>query len=171
MLRRLHEGRRVVHVGPAASQQQPRPGVARRPADAVVVGRVGVDVLVVDDGRGPAAQVFDQADHRRQVGLLLGQRLGHRPDGRRQPVEQRLVVGQAADEGLEEVGVGVDHAGHDGHVAGVEDRAGPGAHLVRRLPGAQRGDALAFDEQVAGVEHALAVVHGDDRAVFDEDGI
>ncbi len=83
----------IAHVGPAARQQKAHADLLGGAADAVVVARLGVDVLVVGHRGGAAADVLDQAEFGGNVGFLLGQRLRHRPDRRGQPVEQRLVVG------------------------------------------------------------------------------
>ena len=42
-----------------------------------------------------------------------------------QPIEQRFVVGQTADKGLKQVGVGVDHTRHHRHQRGVDNGFGP----------------------------------------------
>jgi hypothetical protein len=139
----------VAHVRPAARQQEAHADLLRRTADTVVVARLGVDVLVIDHRGGAAADVLHQPKFGRDVRLLLGQRLRHRPDRRGQPVEQRLVVGQPTQESLEKMRVRVDHARHHGHVCGVDAVMRGGAQRCRRLPRTHRGQRVIFDVDVA----------------------
>ena len=81
---------------------------------------------------------------------------------RLQPLEQRHVVGIAAEERLAEVDVGLDEAGQEIGAAGVDDVV---ARRVRFR--ADRHDASAVDGDRA-LDDVEAVVHREDGRVADE---
>jgi len=64
----------------------------------VVDPGVDVDVLMIDDRRGTGPQVLDHSDHGRQVRRITVEMHGTGPDAVAQPVEQRLVVGETAED-------------------------------------------------------------------------
>ena len=165
---RLHEGRVVVDVGPTTRKKEADPGLLRGSKDPVVVARLRVDVLVVDHGRGAAPDILHQTEHRGDGGIFFGERLGHGPDGDLEPFEQRFVICQAAQERLEQVRVGIHHAGHDGHVRRVDDGIGSLTQLDGRLAGSDRRDPIIDDEHVAGVVDAPRIIDRDYGAVLDE---
>ena len=158
----------VVGVGPAARQQEADAGLLRGAEDPVVVAGLRVDVLMVDHRRRAAADVLDEAQHGGDVRVMLGQRLRHRPDGDLQPLQQRLVIGQPAQEGLKQVGVRVDHARHDGHVRGVDDRIGALAQLEGRRTRTHGRDPIRFQEEVARRVYVSRIIDRDDGALLDQ---
>ncbi len=88
----------------------------------------------------------------------------HRPDPAPQPLEQRHVVGIAAEERLAQVDVRLDEAGKEVGAAGVDDV------VARRLRfRADRHDASAVDGDRA-LDDVEAVVHREDGRVADEGG-
>ena len=115
LLLRFHKRWMVAYICPAPRQQKAQSRFVGRAADAIIVAWLGVDILMVDHGGRATANILDHAHHGRYIRFLFGQRLRHRPDGRFEPIEQRFVIGQPANKGLEEVRVRVHHAGHYGH--------------------------------------------------------
>ena len=77
------------------------------------------------------------------------------------------VVAQAAEQGLKQVRMGVDQAGHDGVVCGVEPFY---VRVARQKIGvlADVLDAVAFDQYGTVTDDAPFRVHGDDAAIGDE---
>ena len=165
---RLHEGRMVVDVSPATRKKEADPSFLRGAKNAVVVARLRVDVLMVDHRRRAAPDILHQTEHSGDVSIFFGERLGHRPDGDLEPFEQRFVIGQAAQERLEQVRVGIHHAGHDGHVRRVDDGIRALTQLDGRLAGSERRDPIIDDEHVAGIVDAARVIDRDYGAVLDQ---
>ncbi len=166
---RLHEGRVIPHVCPATRQQEAHARLLRRAANAIVVARLGVDILVVDHCRGAAANVFDQPEFGGDVGFLLGERLGDGPDRCSQPFQQRLIVRQPAQEGLKQVRVRIDHARHDRHVRGVDAFTGGSAQRLRRCTRADGCDLVILDVDIARLVQRAGIINGQHCTVFDQD--
>ncbi len=85
-----------------------------------------------------------------------------------QPVEEDVVLGQAAGDPLVEVVVGVDQAGGDEVALGVD----PAYHVVQPARGgavADRLDPVAEQDHVAAGVLGVVGVDGGDRGVLDDD--
>jgi hypothetical protein len=65
------------------------------------------------------------------------------------------------------MGVGVDQPRHHHHAAGVDAL---GFRCDGRRFIADRGDAAVLHQQIAPLENASFGIHGDDHAVFDQQG-
>jgi hypothetical protein len=115
------------------------------------------------------------AGHHRERALRGGadHRLVDARPGRVQgdePVEEVVVGGQAPGDPLVEVVVRVDQArGHE--VAGGVDAAYDVLQALGGPARAERLDAVAGDDQVAGRVLGVAGVHGRDRTVLDDDAL
>jgi hypothetical protein len=89
-----------------------------------------------------------------------------RPHALLEPLEQRQIVGQAPEQGLAQMDVGLDEAG--------EEVAAPGGNLAirRRRAGRRRpdpGDHPVRDPHVPGDDRAV-VIHREDGGVADPEG-
>ena len=90
-----------------------------------------------------------------------------RPHVLLEPGVQRQVVGEAAEEGHRDVGVGVDETGYHQAPCGVDDsRSTVGGSDLRA--GAERNDRIAVNRQRAVRQNGAALVHGDDDAAEHE---
>ncbi len=87
----------------------------------------------------------------------------HRPDARLQPVEQRQVVGVAAEQRLAEVDVRLDEAGQQVVAASVDGAVVSGGASTSPID----DDAAVANHHVA-FDHVEGVVHGEDGGVADE---
>ena len=95
------------------------------------------------------------------VGLL------RRPDVVLQPLHERQIIGEAAEQTHGEVGVGVDQTGQDEASAGVDHLAG-GCVLEQILGETDGGDPAVGDGDGAVRDGFAPGLHGQDGAADDE---
>jgi hypothetical protein len=114
--------------------------------------------------RGAGEQQFRRRDTRGRAEGIGPVRGLHRPDAFAQPLQERHVVGETAEERLAEVHVGLNESGE--HV--------PAACVDHRVPmplrfGPDRGDAAIHDSNRT-LHDLEAVVHCEDGRVADQEG-
>ena len=144
------------------------PTVARMPVGAMASSTASVSctvsivstVVVPVRSSSWTASRAEAAQRRRRV------RRFERPHALLEPLEQRQVVGQAPEQGLAQVDVGLDEAG--------EEVAAAGGNLAigRRRAGRRRpdpGDHAVRDPHVPGDDRAV-VIHREDGGVADPEG-
>jgi hypothetical protein len=86
----------------------------------------------------------------------------HRPDARLQPLEQRHVVGEAAEQRLAEMNVRLHEPGQHVAAACLDDG------VVAVFVDAADGGDTAIADRDAAVDDGEPVVHGEDRGVAEE---
>ena len=146
---------RLGHDRPLPHLRQHLGGVG---AEEVHVGRGG-DPREELLGRGqPGAEAYDLGGHEAPF---------RRPDVVLEPLLQRDVVGDAAQQGHGQVGVGVDQARHHQAAAGVDDLAGR-CEPEELLCGAHRDDEAVVDGDRSVLDGRRAGLHGEDGPAQDQ---
>ncbi|CAB4814898.1 unannotated protein [freshwater metagenome] len=163
---RLGKARLIVAVRPAAGKEEPDTETVRRLQHCVVVGTTGVEVLMIDHRGSSGAEVLDDAHRRCSSDLRRGHHRRRRPDVVAQPVEQRLVVPETPEQGLEQMGVPVHHAGHHGATPGSDHLIGRPCRR-RGLPGANSHDLVTHHMNPPARMNSAHVIGRDDGSVLD----
>ena len=157
-----------VQIGPAAGQEHAQTDGFGGLGGSIDVGGGAAHLVVLDHGRGPAAQVLHQAQQAGQADLLGRHRRFDGPDHLLQPIEEGLVVGQTAKEGLGQVGMAVDQSGQHGHVGRVDATAGAARQVGRGIARAHTCDAIRLHPDPAAGVGRVPAVHGEDGSAFDQ---
>ena len=128
-----------------------------------------LEVIHVGVGGDSAAQHFEDAQARAPENEIFGDvpRFGGE-DVALQPVVERMVFGNAAEQTHRGVRVAVDHAGQDERAAGVDRLFRVAGFRFEIGALADRSDGVALDRDAAILDHAELGVHGDHRSAADE---
>ncbi len=151
---------RGIGVHHAFADDRPKPHGLERLEDGVGI----VHGLHRQHGRRPAQDQLGRRLLRRGRERLGRVRGFHRPDPRLQPIEQRQIVGIAAEDGLTEMDVRLDEPRQ--HIAAMRVNGAIGA--CARGCGPDRLDAPVPNQYVA-LDDVEGVVHGENRRAANQE--
>ena len=149
--------RAVVHQALADRRADARCG-----ASASSTTSVSCTVSIVSTVVVPVRSSSCDGEPRRGRAACGRVRRFERPDAPLQPLEQRQIVGQPAEQRLAQVDVGLDEAGEEVAAAGVD--LAIGRRRARRRRRRPRGDTPVHDPHVPGDDRAV-VIHREDGGV------
>src|ERR1700728_741096 len=128
-----------------------------------------LEVIHVSEAGDAAAEHFEDAETRAPEDEILGYvACFGGEDVSLEPVVERMVFGDAAEQAHGGVHVAVDHARHQDAAPGVDRLCGPDFRF-QLYAGADRGDGVAFDGDCAVFDDAPFGVHRDDGAAADQE--